>query len=114
MGKGKGGFDHWGMNAQPGKVLWELSAPDLRVEIAREVLLAAGRALPGRVHFVDKRKLVNPAVVGFLQAPISFAGMRVVGPIDGKVRAVETPTAIISKHIGYEKMVKTQKGLVRG
>jgi Ribosomal protein L16p/L10e len=113
MGKGKGGFDHWGMNAQPGKVLFEIAASDLRVEIAREALLEAGKVIPGRVQFVQRKKLVQPAVVGFQQSPLYFAGRQREGPVDRKIRTLEIPVPIFSKQVGYEKLAKERKGLVR-
>jgi hypothetical protein len=113
MGKGKGTFDHWGTLVPPGKMIFELSAPDLRVELARRALLAAGRALPGPVQFVNKATLDQPALVGFTRTPVFHAGMKVEGPIDRRVRTTEIPPVIASKQVGYEKLGKIRKGLAR-
>ena len=113
MGKGKGGFDHWGTLVAAGKMLFEVSAPELRVEIAREALQAAGRAIPGPVQFVNRAKLQQPAVVGLRRTPEFHAGIQVEGPIDSKIRVKESPPVVISKQIGYEKLTKIRKGLVR-
>jgi len=113
MGKGKGSFDHWGTLVPAGKMLFEISAPDMRIEVAREALEAAGRAIPGPVQFVNKAALKEPAIVGLSRAPIFHAGIKVEGPIDTKVRSAEIPQAVVSHQAGYEKLEKLQKGLVR-
>jgi Ribosomal protein L16p/L10e len=113
MGKGKGSFDHWGTLAPAGKMLFEISSPGIRVEIAKEALVAAGKAIPGPVQFVDKARLTEPAVVGLSRTPIFHAGIKVDGPIDTKKRMVKTGPVVISPQIGYEKLAKARKGLVR-
>lgn len=113
MGKGKGSFDHWGTVAAAGKVLFELSAPDLRVEIAREALLAAGMAIPGPVQFVNRAKLRVPAICGLRKTPVYFAGRKVEGVVDSKARAEKRPLVVESTQIGYKKLAKHKKGLVR-
>lgn len=113
MGKGKGSFDHWGTLVPAGKVLFEVSAPDLRIEIAREALLSAGRAIPGPTQFINRATLTQPAVVGLSRTPIFHAGVQVNGPIDSKIRTNEIPPVVTSLQIGYEKLAKTRKGLVR-
>lgn len=113
MGKGKGTFDHWGTLVPAGKVLFEVSAPDLRIEIAKEALLAAGKAIPGPVQFVDRSKLKDPAIVGLSRTPVFHAGVKVDGTVDSKVRSKEALPVVISPHIGYEKLAKARKGLVR-
>jgi hypothetical protein len=113
MGKGKGGFDHWGTLVPAGKMLFEISAPDMRIEIAKEALQAAGKAIPGPVQFVDRAKLLEPAVMGLGRSPVYHAGMKVEGSIDSKVRSKEVLPVVISKQIGYEKLAKLRKGLVR-
>jgi hypothetical protein len=113
MGKGKGGFDHWGLLAPAGKMLFEISAPDMRIEIAKEALLAAGMAIPGPTQFVDKSKLAVPAIIGLRRTPIYFAGRKVEGVVDSKVRAEKSPPVVTSIQIGYEKLAKHRKGLVR-
>lgn len=113
MGKGKGSIDHWGLLAPAGKVLFEVSAPDMRIEIAKEALLAAGLAIPGPVQFVQKAKLAVPAVVGQSRSPIFHAGRKVEGVVDKKIRSIETPPVIPSLQIGHEKLSKHKKGLVR-
>lgn len=114
MGKGKGTFDHWGTLVPAGKMLFEIKAPDLRVELAREALLTAGQAIPGPVQFVNRATLNQPAIVGLSRSPVFHAGMKVNGPIDRKIRTTEIPPVVPSKQIGYEKVEKAnRKGLVR-
>src|SRR5579871_2686915 len=99
MGKGKGTFDHWGTLVPAGKVLFEVSGPDLRVEIAREALLAAAKAIPGPVQFVNRATLTQPAIIGLSRTPIFHAGMKVDGPIDQKIRTTEIPSVVTSTQI---------------
>jgi len=119
MGKGKGTFDHWGLLAPAGKILFEIKAPDMKLHIAKEALQAAGMAIPGRVQFVNKATLLQPAYCGKSVSPVYHAGIKVDGAIDTKIRAKEALSPVISPHIGYEKlekcikMVTTRKGLVR-
>src|ERR1700736_5135161 len=113
MGKGKGSFDHWGMLAPAGKMLFEISSPDIRIEIAKEALIKAGKAIPGPVQFVNKATLSQPAVVGLSRTPTFHAGIQVDGPIDTKKRLEKAGLVVVSPQIGYEKLAKTRKGLVR-
>ena|SRR5579859_2043984 len=113
MGKGKGSFDHWGLLAPAGKMIFEISAPGLRVEIAKEILTAAGRSIPGPKQFLARTAMKQPAVVGLRPAPVFHAGIKVEGPIDTKVRAAAIPPVVTSKQIGYEKLAKMRKGLIR-
>ena len=120
MGKGKGTFDHWGLLAPAGKILFEIKAPDMKLHIAKEALEAAGRAIPGRTAFVNKATLLQPAYCGRTSSPVFHAGIKVEGgSIDTKVRAEAAPSAVISPQIGYEKLEKhtrkttPRKGLVR-
>jgi hypothetical protein len=113
MGKGKGGFDHWGVLYPAGRMIFEISAPDVRREIAKQFLLKAGKALPGSVGFVDRISVPEQATIGLTRTPIFHAGVKVEGPIDSKVRAMVKPPVVTSKQIGYEKLAKTPKGLVR-
>lgn len=117
MGKGKGTFDHWGMFAPAGKVLFELKAPNLRVELAKAALMSAGMAIPAPVQFLNSQTLKLPAIVGLRQAPEFHAGIKVEGPIDTKIRAAKNPPVVLSTQIGHEKLkkaTKAKKGLVRG
>jgi Ribosomal protein L16p/L10e len=113
MGKGKGTFDHWATLVPAGKILFEICAPDLRVEIARDALEAAARAIPGPCQFINRSKLTQPAYVGLSRSSEFHAGFEVKGPIDSKVRSAETPPVVVSKQVGYEKLAKIKKGLVR-
>lgn len=113
MGKGKGSFDHWGTVVPAGKMLFEISAPELRTEIAREALEAAGRAIPGPVQVVNKAKLKEPAIVGLSRVPVFHAGVKVEGPVDRKIRTATIPEAVVSLQAGYEKREKLRKGMVR-
>ena len=113
MGKGKGSFDHWGLLAPAGKILFEISAPDMRIEIAKEALQNAGMAIPGPVQFIERAKLAVPGVVGNSRAPEFHAGRKVEGKVDSKVRSTAPPPVIASTQIGHEKLAKHRKGLVR-
>ena|ERR1700694_1256262 len=114
MGKGKGTFDHWGLLAPAGKMIFEVSAPDARVEILKEALLKAGKAIPGPVQFVDKTRLVDaPAVVGLSRTPLFHAGIKVEGPMDKARRMAQPAPVVLSPQTGYEKREKIKKGLVR-
>lgn len=113
MGKGKGGFDHWGVLYPAGRMLFEISAPDIRREIAKQALMKAGKALPGAVGFVDKTSGLDPATIGLSRTAVFHAGFKVEGSIDTKIRSREKPPVVTSKQIGYEKLAKTPKGLVR-
>jgi ribosomal protein L16/L10AE len=84
MGKGKGSFDQWGTLAPASKMLFEISSLGIRIEIAKEVLVAAGKAIPGPVQFVNEAKLTEPAIVGLSWTTIFHAGIKVDGPIDTK------------------------------
>src|SRR5436309_2509929 len=108
MGKGKGGFDHWGCFGTAGKVIFEISAPDMRVELAKRALLAAGTAIPGPVQFINRATLEVPAVVGLSRSPRMHAGRKFEEPINTsrKVRALEAPIAIPSVQIGHQKLEK--------
>jgi ribosomal protein L16/L10AE len=44
-------------------MLFEISAPDMRIEIAKEALQAASKAILGPEQFVDRAKLQEPAVM---------------------------------------------------
>jgi hypothetical protein len=114
MGKGKGTFDHWGCLAQAGKMMFEISSPELRIEDARDALQAAGEAIPGPVQFVDKAKLKLPAIVGLSQTPEFHAGIKVEGPIDSKIRSAKQPPIVVSNQLGQRKLTRLRKGLVRG
>lgn len=114
MGKGKGTFDHWGCLAQAGKMMFEISGPELRIEDARDALVAAGKAIPGPVQFVDRSKLKLPAIVGLSQSPELHAGFKVEGLIDTKIRSETQPPIVASKQLGQRKLEKLRKGLVRG
>jgi hypothetical protein len=111
MGKGKGGFDHWGFFAPAGKMLFEIRAPDLRIEIAREAMYAAGRILPGPVQFVQKKETPNPAYLGLRPVPKHHAGRVLEGPVNTKVRAGYKPVVVAAVNIGERKL---KKGLMRG
>jgi hypothetical protein len=122
MGKGKGTFDHWGLLAPAGKVLFELKAPDVKLHIVKEAFDAAGMAIPGPVQFINRAKMdmVQPAYCGRGPSPVYHAGIKVDGSIDTKVRAEAAPSVVISPQIGYEKLQKhnakkitVRKGLVR-
>jgi Ribosomal protein L16p/L10e len=113
MGKGKGGFDHWGVLYPAGRMLFEISAPGIRREIVKQALVKAGRALPGTVGFVDKMSGLAPATIGLSRSEVYHAGFKVEGSIDTKIRAKENPPVVVSKQIGYEKLAKTPKGLIR-
>jgi len=113
MGKGKGAFDHWATLVPPGKMLFEILAPDMRPEIAKEAVLAAAVAIPGPVHFINKAALRQPAVRGFKSSPEYHAGIKVDGPIDLKLRLEEKPPVVVSPQIGRKKLAKMRKGLVR-
>lgn len=113
MGKGKGSFDHWGLLAPAGKILFEVSAPDMRVEIAREALKAAAVAIPGPAQFIERAKLNVPAMVGSKRAPEFHAGRPVEGVVDTKIRTNMSPPVIPSTQIGHEKLAKHRRGLVR-
>jgi Ribosomal protein L16p/L10e len=111
MGKGKGGFSHWGFFAPAGKMLFEVRAPDLRIEVARDAFYAAGRILPGPVQFVQKKDTPNPAILGLKPVPKFHAGRVQEGRVDTKVRAKETPVIVAAVNIGTRKL---KKGLTRG
>jgi hypothetical protein len=120
MGKGKGTFDHWGLLAPAGKVLFELKAPDVKLHIVKEAFEAAGMAIPGPVQFLIRANMKEPAYCGRGPSPVYHAGIKVEGPIDTKIRAEAAPSVVISPHIGYEKLRKhnakkitVRKGLVR-
>jgi hypothetical protein len=113
MGKGKGTFDHWGLLAAAGKMIFEVSAPDVRIEIIKEALLQAGKAIPGPVQFVNRATLDNPAIVGLSMTPLFHAGIKVEGPMDKARRLAKNPPVVVSPQIGYEKLAKIKKGLVR-
>src|SRR5271170_2143941 len=119
MGKGKGTFDHWGLLAPAGKVLFEIKAPDMKLHIAKEALQAAGMAIPGPVQFVNRATMVQPAYCGRGPSPVFHAGIKVDGLIDTKVRTEAAPSVVVSPQIGYEKLQKhntsritLRKGLV--
>ena len=115
MGKGKGGFHHWGLLAPPGKMLFELRAPDMRIEIAREALYAAGQVLPGPVQFVQRKNTPTPAIIGTKPAPKYHAGrLQEGGPVDTKMRTSVMPEVIPAINIGEAKMRRLKKGMVRG
>jgi hypothetical protein len=111
MGKGKGGFHHWGFFAAAGKMLFEVRAPDLRIEVARDAFYAAGRILPGPVQFVQKKDTPNPAIIGLRPAPRYHAGRVQEGPVDTRVRAKDKPEVVAAVNIGTRKL---KKGLTRG
>lgn len=119
MGKGKGTFDHWGLLAPAGKILFEITAPDIKLHIAKEAIQAAGMAIPGKVQFVNKATLRQPAYCGRDQSPVYHAGIKVEGAMDTKIRAEAAPSVVVSPQIGYEKLQKhtkrvtVRKGLVR-
>src|SRR5271156_2603048 len=106
MGKGKGTFDHWGLLAPAGKVLFEIKAPDMKLHIAKEALQAAGTAIPGRVQFVNRATMSQPAYCGTGLSPVFHAGIKVDGSIDTKIRAEKAPSVVVSPQIGYEKLQK--------
>jgi hypothetical protein len=116
MGKGKGGFHHWGFLAPAGKMLFELRAPDMRVEVAREALYAAGRVLPGPVQFIQRKDTPTPAIIGTKPASKYHAGRVQLKdePVDGKVRAKEKPDVIPAINVGEAKKRRVKKGMVRG
>lgn len=115
MGKGKGGFHHWGFFAPAGKMLFELRAPGMRIEVAREALYSAGRVLPGPVQFVHRKETETPAIIGMMPAPKYHAGRLEKGPVDSKVRAAVRPEVVAAVNIGEkEKKRQLKKGLVRG
>jgi ribosomal protein L16/L10AE len=111
MGKGKGGFSHWGLFAAAGRMLFEVRAPDLRIEVARDALYAAGRLLPGPVQFVQKKDTPNPAIVGLRPTPKYHAGRVYEGRVDQKVRVKDTPVVVAAVNLGARKL---KKGLTRG
>jgi Ribosomal protein L16p/L10e len=121
MGKGKGTFDHWGLLAPAGKVLFEITVPeDVKLHIIKEALQAAGMAIPGPVQFLNRANMVQPAYCGRGPSPVYHAGIKVDGSIDTKVRAEKAPSVVVSPQIGYEKLQKhntskitVRKGLVR-
>jgi len=113
MGKGKGGFDHWGVLYPAGRMIFEVSAPGARREIVKEMLVKAGKALPGAVGFVDRVSVPQPATIGLSRTAVFHAGIKVEGPIDSKVRTTEKLPVVTSKQIGYEKLAKIPKGLAR-
>src|SRR5277367_6940476 len=103
MGKGKGTFDHWGLLAPAGKVLFELKAPDVKLHIVKEAFQAAGMAIPGPVQFIIRAEMTQPAYCGRGPSPVYHAGIKVDGSVDTKVRAEKAPSVVISPQIGYEK-----------
>ena len=113
MGKGKGTFDHWGTLVPAGKILFEVTAPGVRVEIIREALMKAGKAIPGPVQFVIKERLRVPGYCGLKKTPMFHAGIKIEGPIDKKVRAETIPLAVLSKQAGHEKRERFAKALIR-
>jgi Ribosomal protein L16p/L10e len=113
MGKGKGGFDHWSTMAPAGKILFEVSAPGVRVEIVRRAMVKAASAIPGPMKFVNKETMGQPAYCGHLKSPIYHAGIKVEGQIDKKIRVEKVPHVVLSKQAGQKKRERARKGLTR-
>ncbi len=54
MGGGKGSVDHYVFQVRPGRILFELDAPD--AEIAKEALRLAGYKLPVKTKIITKHE----------------------------------------------------------
>ncbi len=58
MGKGKGGVDHWAVDIQPGRVLFEVGG-NIALEDARRALAIASGKLNIRTRFVERLEMVK-------------------------------------------------------
>lgn len=52
MGKGKGPFDYWAVRVPTGKILFEINAPNLHEQVARDAFRVASDKLPGLYEVV--------------------------------------------------------------
>lgn len=67
MGKGKGPFDYWAVRVPTGKILFEINAPKLHPQIAREAFRVASDKLPGLYEVVT---LTDAPKAGFQRVEV--------------------------------------------